>query len=458
MKLKNPYNGNRVQLTLFMSYFLLMSGTSYLSSKGRSMDIGMNVATLIWIGSPFLLAVLLLKIISCSQEVQANALQIFLAVLIVSFLMEGYLTLCTDPNIVERQVIAKRKGVAFDTRSKSDVVMDLRKNGIEVYPAVYPSLHNNIPINGKNIIPIGGISRVRTIFCNENGEYTDYESDEYGFHNPKGLYNFSKLDVGIVGDSYVQGACVKSSESIPALIRAQFPKTLATAMSVNGPLRNLASLKEYLGDQKPRVVLWFFSNSNDFSDLKSERANPVLMKYLTSKGDFKQNLKDKQEEIDEYYKVFINKQLASIYGSGGVARSVVNRLFLFNVRELVESKIANALEKPGLKSNEGEHQLFLEVLTEAKRYVSEWNGKLIVVFVPSQNQYLSNQGDRHISNEEFIKLVQSTEVPVIDLYALVKSQPNPEELFALGIINSHFNAKGYRIVTDYINRVIKEII
>ena len=43
-----------------------------------------------------------------------------------------------------------------------------------------------ININGAEVFPLAGVANKFTVFCNEMGEYTNYESDEHGFNNPRG--------------------------------------------------------------------------------------------------------------------------------------------------------------------------------------------------------------------------------------------------------------------------------
>ena len=74
-------------------------------------------------------------------------------------------------------------------------------------------------------------------------------------------------------------------------------------MRGNGPLFELAQIKEYLPALKPKIVLWFYYEGNDLSNLKIEKQSALLRRYL--EGGFTQNLLDRQADIDrvltEYY-------------------------------------------------------------------------------------------------------------------------------------------------------------
>ena len=186
--------------------------------------------------------------------------------------------------------VAKQSGVDFDTRSKLQIIAELRRRNINAVPAIVSqglletdasgALKSRITIKGTNLLPLAGVSNKVTVLCNETGEYVIYNSDEYGFHNPKAIWNEGRFDIAAVGDSFTHGYCVPSDKNFVALIRQHYPTTLNLGVSGNGPLTTLATIKEYVKFAKPRMVLWFFWEGNDLRDLKRERNSPLLMRYL----------------------------------------------------------------------------------------------------------------------------------------------------------------------------------
>jgi len=168
--------------------------------------------------------------------------------------------------------LAQQNGLPFDTRTPLEVVIDLEQKGVVAFPFISPyNFTTAMPLlNNKEIFVLGGISNATTVYCNESGSYSIYESDEYGFNNPKGIWELDYLDIAVVGDSFAQGACVPPDKNAVALIRAIYPKTLNLGASGNGPLIELATIKEYLGAFKPKVVLWFYYEGNDLWDITPE--------------------------------------------------------------------------------------------------------------------------------------------------------------------------------------------
>ena len=113
------------------------------------------------------------------------------------------------------------------------------------------------------------------------------------------------MTIAAVGDSFTVGACVPSDKNFVAVIREHYPDTLNLGMLGEGPLTMLAALKEYLPFLKPKVVLWFFFEENDFVELLQESKTPLLTNYL--KDDFNQDLFNRQADIDQALSIYVEQ-------------------------------------------------------------------------------------------------------------------------------------------------------
>ena len=115
--------------------------------------------------------------------------------------------------------------------------------------------------------------------CNESGDWSLFKSDRYGFNNNDELWD-NKNKILLVGDSYVQGACVNSEEKISSQImkKSNF-KVISLANSKTGPISQLGFLLEYTELIKPKKIIWFYYEGNDFEDLKFEK-NLIAHNYL----------------------------------------------------------------------------------------------------------------------------------------------------------------------------------
>jgi len=205
-----------------------------------------------------------------------------------------------------RARIAKASGIDFDTRSLQQVVVDLRRQGIDAEPSVFPGLLLRATMTGKlksiinidnaEVLPLSGVANKYTVLCNEGGKYVSYASDSRGFNNPIDLWGKPSVDVVAVGDSFIHGWCVPPDKTIVSNIRKRYPASVSLGMDANGPLAELAGLKEYARLLRPKIVLWFYYEGNDLDDLNKE-AQTILKSYLTE--GFSQNLCERQTEIDK---------------------------------------------------------------------------------------------------------------------------------------------------------------
>ena len=236
------------------------------------------------------LAILSVSIFSCFYLAEAF--------LLTSFLLTEYAE--AEPfrrAMLGRAKLAKKSGIAFDTRTPLEVYFDLRKTDPDAFPFVSPaSFLKSKEMNVKNLplSPLAGASQKTTIYCNESGSYVIYESDEHGFNNSYGIFS-QPIDLLLIGDSFTQGACVAPDQNINGHLRNHDQNSINLGMASNGPLLELATLKEYGPSLKPETVLWLYFEGNDLIDLDRENI-PFLLQYLAP--HFSQHLLDRQSEID----------------------------------------------------------------------------------------------------------------------------------------------------------------
>ena len=286
---------------------------------------------------------------------------------------------------------AQQSGVRFDTRTTWQVLMDLRKEGIEAYPPFYAFFVNRAArLQRKEIYPLAGVSNKLTILCNESGEWSLYESDEHGFNNPAGIYENRALDMVLIGDSFTHGACVKPGEDIGGQLRQRNRQLLNLGNLANGPLTELATLKEYGAPLRPRIVLWFYYEENDLVGLSREKESTFLLQYLDS--DFSQGLLKRQLEVDKFVLNHIKKQENGEAYRNSRRYKVKNIATLYDLRQELISIINSSLpsQPPPLP-------LLREILSEAKDEVNSWDGQLYFVYLPAWNRYgeRSNEDNLH---------------------------------------------------------------
>ena len=348
-----------------------------------------------------------------------------------------------------------------DTRSKIRVLNDLKKEGKIAYPNVHPyslleneSTRDGLYYQNKKIFPLSGISNKLMVQSNENGYWMMYKGDKYGFHNDREIYN-NNIDVMLIGDSFAEGWSVRSHENIGGVLLKKGLNIANFGKSGNGPLLELATIKEYAKPLKPKIVLWLYY-INDLENLNNEIKSKILIKYLNN-DNFNQELITKQKEIDNVLINYIDilwKEKIDNYKPKTTEIIVrVIKIFRFNhIRKIINFRPNNDKIK---SSNLVETSIFKNILRASNQIVSSWEGKLYFVYLPSHTRYASGQIDPNRST--VFKIVNDLKIPIIDTDEDVFSvHPDPLSLFPFRKFG-HYNSKGYYLVGNAIfNRLQKD--
>jgi hypothetical protein len=136
--------------------------------------------------------------------------------------------------------------------------------------ALYP--RNFLHKKNDNIFFLSGIKNSETIVCNENGYYSIYQSDRYGFNNPDNEWDKKEIEYFLVGDSFTHGSCVNRPNDISSVLRNLSNKSILNlGMRGNGPLIEYTTLREYLDNLqlffRTFVVFILLIRFNPFSNI-----------------------------------------------------------------------------------------------------------------------------------------------------------------------------------------------
>ena len=201
-----------------------------------------------------------------------NYFIIFISILFSIYLIESFLEISDILSKIKKQKIelefkhrinlANNEGVNYDKRSIFEIYEFYENNNIPVSLMVKPTKFvssNGFTTKNKKIFPLAGVSNVLTINCNENGKMSEYVSDRYGFNNEDKIWDYKKIDVLMLGDSFAHGACVDEDENLLYhLSNDPKKKIINLGYGANGPLIELASYIEYGIEKKPKNILWFY--------------------------------------------------------------------------------------------------------------------------------------------------------------------------------------------------------
>jgi len=354
-----------------------------------------------------------------------------------------------------RYNIAKKNNIKFDTRNKFDVFIDLKKK----YENVSTSFRNTKYYREKllkNILPFSGISKHKTLLCNENGYYSVYDSDRYGFNNPDTEWD-KKTDIILVGDSFTHGYCVKENLDLGSLIRNNSDYSLLNlGWMGNGPLLEYASLIEYGFERKPKKIIWVFFES-DLHNLKANINIKLLKKYLV--GNFKQDLMNRDNEKNQKLKKIILEETTRAV-EANKNNYIKNIIKLYNFRTIISKLMPEKLRLSNTKYQESPSEevdsetlsLFEDIIKKAKVESDKKNIEFYFVYIPrytSVKSKIFNSWNRN----EVISIIKKNKIHLINMHDVLVKEKNFSSYYPFGL-DGHFNNKGYKLLSNHILKAI----
>lgn len=395
---------------------------------------------------------------------------------ITSLGSQAWLSFPQDANVrvaAERMKTVQETHQKFDARSRLEVILDMRAHGVNAYPDVFPmvlfapasseTIQSVLVSNHEEFLPVAGMATTTTVFCNESGEYVVYESDEHGFHNPRGMWDSKPVEILALGDSYTHGVCVPSDKGFVAVLRSQHPRTMNLGVNSHGPLTSLSTLKEYGPILKPKLVLWFYYEGNDLRDLDGwEKNSPLLMRYLTS--SFSQHLFERQGEIDRSLRSYLDAAMAK----ATAPISFENILKLHHLRHAVQSfyerrpteqglpsELLEFLRHSGAPAAPEDLQLFERILAEAQATAERWGGRVVFVYLPTWERYrIPELASKDRDN--VLMIARRLNLHVVDMHTAFSAHPDPLSLFPFRRY-AHYNEAGHKLVGEEMVRQLRKL-
>ena len=273
---------------------------------------------------------------------------------------------------LKKKMHEKQTGKKWDTRTRFEIYEDLKKTNNEIVVKLRPEayFHKILPI-----YPLASISNSKTIHCNENGYYSIYQSDRYGFNNPDAEWDKKEIDYFLVGDSFIHGNCVNRPHDVSSVLRKLSNKSvLNLGLGGNGPLTEYATIREYI-DKNVKKVIWVYFEANDLENLQEESDRKILKNYLNDLN-FTQNLKLRQNEIDKIEIDLLESEKKKLKYL--LLDDLISFIKFYKLRRMILSKFSKSIN---FQSD------FKKILELSKKLTEKNYSKLYFVYLPEYARY-----------------------------------------------------------------------
>ena len=372
-------------------------------------------------------------------------------------ILEIYLTNIPKKNLNEN--------ANYDTRSISQLYSDYIKQGIDISPSISPT-YSMTKLN-DDFLYLSGISNIKTILCNESGEYAYFDSDKYGFNNKNQIYDSKKVDSVLLGDSFTLGACVDTKDNLASQISLiTKDKLLNLGYKGNGPLTSMVTMIEYLENINFYNLFYIYFEGNDLWDLKHELKNLKLITYLQEENFF-QNVKKYNAEKDKNLIKLVKKDFSSLELS--TKQIVLKYIKLTNIRNTIKKGINIFLPKKEvdieckqcefMASTDDAEKKFLineldKILEKMYAFAEKKNAKFYIVYLPEIGRYKNDNIEiENFNNISDVKKLFSKYENFIDISSYLDQEKNPLKYYPFER-EWHFNEEGYKKVSEIINNYL----
>ncbi|MCA1369291.1 SGNH/GDSL hydrolase family protein [Bradyrhizobium sp. BRP14] len=290
---------------------------------------------------------------------------------------------------------------------------------------------------------LSGFPSSQVVLCTSESDIVSYTADRYGFNNPDQVYG-GKLDLVLLGDSFVEGFCLPPGEDLASQLRNGGLAAVSLGIRGNGPLLELAMLGRFGEELQPRHVMMAFFEGNDWENLEKELTVPWLRAALSSEANYgSQSTAQETMRAARMIMGELNKRpvtMADLVSKTAMIRNFVALQQTFTQLGLIYPKIAHTIPE------------FRDTLHRAKTLTESWGGTFTLVYVPRADRFMGSlSSDRIIDQLKTMVLdVAKVEgIAVVDLHKAFRSHPEPSRMYAP---DHHFSREGASLAADVILR------
>ena len=295
-----------------------------------------------------------------------------------------------------------------------------------------------------------------------------YRSDKFGFNNNNQVYEKKNNRIILIGDSFVHGYHVNEGNDIASHLRNLGHNTINLGQGGNGPIQNLAIIREYAIPLKPKKIFWFFYN-NDLIDMHRQikQNDTFIFDNYIHNQNFSQNLINQQKEIinfwsrydrtyyDDLSKEMKDKQRYKNQNQGLFKdfQLLKDFFFLKELRNFFRNK-----EKDNLSGNsrliieENLVKKYFEILNLARKQSGLKSENFIFVF--NRNQKIKNIShfDLELENEIYY-LLDKNNYNYLNLNTVYEGNGNKIFPYHDGF-KEHPNSLGYNLIAKELDKYL----
>jgi len=138
-----------------------------------------------------------------------------------------------------------------------------------------------------DIIPLGTLPYKNLILCSEGYGVINIKTDRFGFRNNDSLWKSKDVETVLIGDSFVDGQCVKEEFSVAGILNNKGHKTLRLAQGGYSTIHYAFMAKIFLPIIKPKnLVIVFHENDYDLIDINEFHYKFFLKKKINDYVNF----------------------------------------------------------------------------------------------------------------------------------------------------------------------------
>lgn len=332
-------------------------------------------------------------------------------------------------------------------------MLELEENGFS--RVIYPSLVEMYePIQEIAIkhgwYPLGGQPNSDVYYCNEGYGVVTYTTDRFGFRNDDSQWD-RPVDLMIVGDSFVHGACVENKDIISqGMMNRSFGNVVNLGSSANQPLHYAAIGEVFIPAFVPsKVLVVFYANDNDVALPSDNMAKLLLSNRNTSEYLVERKLNTSVQKMYAdlgevmHTRYSMKSRDSADLELGAVQVPIMERATKYLSLSTIRSAFASVLnggDSPKVSSR--------YAIENFSRLCATHKCELHVAYLPASVSRPDFRSDRYKASLQAI--ANEYNIPFHDLESIVP----PKNKVVQALIGPHLSPEGYEMVSTYLSSVL----